>query len=211
MCQPQRLVLQTNDRRKAMPMRSPSTFRLSDASPVVHNVSNLEKLSSGSAPCARDLASTALDKARSYLSEVIDLCATDIIAMRSENVLSRVTRSCRESLPVWSSSENPLCRREHPLSSMAKSQAQVTAAVSHVTRCICSGTNLTLNSSSNRLACVFQIPPCRSQTAFCCGVIAAVGMGSHPKSSSSCPNSRSNSPPWSQINLRGTRKGVIQC
>ena len=42
----------------------------------------------GSAPCARDLASTAPDKARSCLSEVIDLFAADMIAMRSENVLS---------------------------------------------------------------------------------------------------------------------------
>ena len=58
----------------------------------------------GSAPCARDLASTALDNARSYRSEVIDPCAADIIAMRSENALSLVTHSCRESLPVWSSS-----------------------------------------------------------------------------------------------------------
>ena len=147
----------------------------------------------GSAPCARDVASTALDNARSYRSEVIDLCAGDIIA------------SCKESLPVWSSSvygsRNPRprthCAGEYPLSSMSELQAQVTAAVSQVTRCSCSGTNLTLNSSSNRRACVFQIPPCLSQTAFCYGVMAAVGMSSHPRSSSSCPNSRSNSPPWS--------------
>ena len=148
-----------------------------------------------SAPCARDLASTALDKARSYLSEVIDLCAADIIAMRSENVLSRVTRSCKESLPDWSNSvcgsRNPRprthCAGEYPLSSMAELQAQVTAAMSHVTRCVCSGTNLTLNSSSNRLACVFQILSSRSQTAFCCGMVAAVGMGSQRKCSSSRP------------------------
>ena len=159
----------------------------------------------GSAPCARDLASTALDGARSYRSEVINLCAADIITMSSENALSLVTRLCRESLPVWSSSvygsRSPRprthCAGEHPLSLMAELQAQVTAAVSHVTQCSCSGTNLTLNSSSSHRACVFQIPPCRSQTAFCCGVMAAVGMGSHARSSSACPNSRSNSPPWS--------------
>ena len=63
----------------------------------------------------------------------------------------------------------PHCAGEYPLSSMAELQAQVTAAVSQVTRCSCSGTNLTLNSSSNRRACVFQILPCLSQTAFCCG------------------------------------------
>ena len=115
----------------------------------------------GPAPCARDLASTALDNARSYRSEVIDLCAAGIIAMRSENALSLVTRSCTESLTVWSSSvygsRSPRhSAREYPLSSMAELQAQVTAAVSHVTRCRCSGTNLTLNSSSSRLACVFM-------------------------------------------------------
>ena len=51
---------------------------------------------------------------------VTDLCAADIIAMRPENALSLVTRSCRESLlrlvqqREWqsqSSSENPLRRR----------------------------------------------------------------------------------------------------
>ena len=51
----------------------------------------------------------------------------------------------------------------------------------------------------------------RSQTAFCCGVMAAVGKSSQPMSSSSCPNSRSNSAPWSSSNLRGTPKDVIQC
>ena len=56
--------------------------------------------------------------------------------MRSENVLSRVTRSCRESLPVWSNrvygSRSPRprthCAGQYPLSSMAELQAQVTAA-----------------------------------------------------------------------------------
>ena len=38
---------------------------------------------------ARDLARTARDNARSYLSEVIDFCAVDLIAMRFGNVLSR--------------------------------------------------------------------------------------------------------------------------
>ena len=78
-----------------------------------------------------------------------------------------VTRSCRESLPVWSSSvygsRNPRprthCARAYPLSSMAELQAQITAPVSQVTRCNCSSTNLTLNSSSSRRAWVFQIPP----------------------------------------------------
>ena len=124
--------------------------------------------------------------------------------MRSEKFLSRVTRSCRESLPVWSNSvygsrsrrPRTHCAGEYSLSPMAELPAQVTAVMSHVTRCIWSATNLVLNSSINRLARVFQTPPCRSQTAFCCGVMAAVGM---------------SSPPWSCINLRGTPKGVIQC
>ena len=73
---------------------------------------------------------------------------------------------------------------------MAELQAQVTAAVSHVTRCICSGTNLTLNSSSNRLECVFQISHAAHRLRFCCGVMATVGMGSLPRSSSTWPNSR---------------------
>ena len=132
---------------------------------------------------------------QALLLTMLDHTAADIIAMRSENALSLVTRSCRESLPVWSSSvygsRSPRprthCAGEFPLSSMAELQAQVTA-VSQVTRCSCS-------STSSRRACASQIPPCRSQTAFCCGLMAAVGMGSHPRSSSSCPNSRSNSPP----------------
>ena len=45
MCQPQRLVLQTNDRCLAVPMCSPLALCLSVASPAVHNVSDLEKLS----------------------------------------------------------------------------------------------------------------------------------------------------------------------
>ena len=62
----------------------------------------------GSVPCARDLASTARDKARSYLNEVIDLCAADIIAMRSENALSRVTLVQQRVRQSQSSSEVPL-------------------------------------------------------------------------------------------------------
>ena len=88
------------------------------------------------------------DKARSYLNEVIDLCAADI--MRSEIVLSRVTRSCRGSSFVWSNSvygsrsppPRTHCAGEYPLSSMAELQAQVTAVVSHVTRCIWLATKL---------------------------------------------------------------------
>ena len=102
------------------------------------------------------------------------------------------------------------CVGEYPLSSMAEVQVQVTAVVSHVTRCYCSGANLTLNSSSNRLACVFQIPPCRSQTAFCCGVMAAVGMGSHPRAIGRTL-ARIILLLGRKINLRGTPKGVIQC
>ena len=73
-----------------------------------------------SAPCARDLASTARDKTRSYLREVIDFCAAEIIAVRSELALSRVTRSCREGLSLSdppacmvASAENH-CAGEHP-------------------------------------------------------------------------------------------------
>ena len=172
-----------SDRRGAMPECSPFTFCLAVASPAVHDVSNQEKLSCR--VCDRDLASTACDKARSHLSEVIDLCAAGIIAMRSEHVLSRVTRSCRESLPVWS---NSVYGSRSPRTHCAGEPYHAI---------ICSATNLTLNSSISHLACVFQTPPCRSQTAFCCGVMAAVGKSSQPKSSSSCPNSRSNSPPWS--------------
>ena len=114
---------------------------------------------------AEKLASNDIDNARSYRSEVIDLCAADIIAMRSENALSLVTPSCRESLLVWSSSvygsRSPRprthCAGEYPLSSMAELPAHVTAAVGQVTRCIYSGPNLTLNSSSSRRACVFRI------------------------------------------------------
>ena len=46
MCQPQRLVLQTNDRCRAVPMCSPLALCLSVASPIIHNISDLEKLSS---------------------------------------------------------------------------------------------------------------------------------------------------------------------
>ena len=52
--------------------------------------------------------------------------------------------------------------------------------------------------SISRLACVFQTPPCRSKTAICCREMAGAGMRSHTMSSSFCPNSRSNFPPWSQ-------------
>ena len=104
-------------------------------------------------------------------------------------------------LPVWSNSVyGSRCPR--PTTPLAEMQAQVTAVVSHVSRCNCSATNLTLNSSIETTmdspgACVFQSPPCRSQTAFCCGVMAALGMSSQPTSSSTCPTSRSDSPPWS--------------
>ena len=53
-------------------------------------------------------------------------------------------------------------------------------------------------ASISRLTCVFKTPPCRSKTTFCCREMAAVGMRSHTMSSSSCPISRSNFPPWSQ-------------
>ena len=72
---------------------------------------------------------------------------------------SRLTKQC-----VWqqqASAENQ-CAGEYPLLSMEELQAQVTAVVSHVMGYICSGMNLTLNSSINRLVCVFQTPPCRS-------------------------------------------------
>ena len=84
-------------------MCSPLALCFSVPSPVVHNVSD---------QCARHLASTALDNARSYRI-VIDLCTADIIAMRSENVLSLVTRSCNSvyGSRSQSSSDNPLCRR----------------------------------------------------------------------------------------------------
>ena len=107
-------MLQTNDRRKTMPVCSPLALRLSVASPT------WQSCRAGSAPRAHDLASTALDTARSYRSEVIDLCAADIIEMRLENVLSLVTRSSRERVfpsdptactAVAAPSENPLCRR----------------------------------------------------------------------------------------------------
>ena len=154
----------------------------------------------GSAPCARDLASTARDKARSYLSEMIDLCAADTIAMRSENVLSRVTRSCKEiSLPLVqqrvrqlrSSSENPLRRR-----ASAVILGRI-AGPGYSGSEPCHAVHLFSNKLDAELvdqpSCMFpQTPPCRSQTVLCCGVMAAVGMSSQPKSSSSCPNSRSN-------------------
>ena len=118
-------------------------------------------LEQGSAPCARDLASTARDKARSYLNEVIDFCAADIIAMRSEKCsVTCDTLVQRESHRLvhqrtWQSwSENPLRWRVRTVT-LAELQAQVTVVVSHVTRCICSATNLTLNSSIIRLACIF--------------------------------------------------------
>ena len=114
-------MLQTNDRCRAVPMCSPLALLFRCLSNSTQRLRLEKSCRAGSAPCVRDLASTALDKARSYRSEVIDLCAADIIAMRSENALSLVTRSCRESLTVWSSqrvwqsqslpSENPLCRR----------------------------------------------------------------------------------------------------
>ena len=155
----QRLVVQTNNRRGTMPVCSPFTCCLAVASPETHGVSNMEKLSNK--VCARDLASTADDKARPR--------------------------------------PRTHCAGEYPLSSMAKLQAQLTAVVSHFTRCIWSATNLTLDSSIRHLACVFQTPPCRSQTAFCCGVMAAVGMSSQPMSLSSCPKSHSA---WRQFHVK---------
>ena len=91
----------TNDGRghaRVQPIRVLLCRRLSSGAQRLQQGKALEQ----GLPCARDLASTARDTARSYPNEVIDLCATEIIAMRSENVLSRVTRSCQESLPVWS-------------------------------------------------------------------------------------------------------------
>ena len=58
----------------------------------------------------------------------------------------RHARAGRESLPVWSNSVyGSRCPR--PTTPLAEMQAQVTAVVSHVSRCNCSATNLTLNSS----------------------------------------------------------------
>ena len=149
----------------------------------------------GSAPCARDLASTARDQARSYLSEVIDLCAGDIIAMRSENVLSRVTRSClvqqclRQS---QSSTENPLrWRVPTVINGRIASPGDSGSEACHAVHLFRKKLDAELIERSSRM-CFPDSPPCRSQTAFCCGVMAAVGMGSQPKSSSSCPNSRSD-------------------
>ena len=59
-----------------------------------------------------------------------------------------------------------LCDGEYPLSSNAKLQAQVTAAVSHTIRCAWSGTELMLNSSVLRLACVLRAPSCRHRQRF---------------------------------------------
>ena len=89
MCQSQRLVLQTNDRCKTMPVCSPLALLLFRC--LTSRTQRLRPVKAGSAPCA----STALDNARSYRNEVIDLCAADIIEMRSPQ----------------SPSENPLCRR----------------------------------------------------------------------------------------------------
>ena len=115
---------------------------------------------------------------------MIDLCAADIIAMRSENALCLVTRSCRKSLSVWSSSvygsRSPRPRTHsagaYPLSSMAELQAQVTAAVSQVTRCSCSGTNLTLNSSSSQTRMYF---PDSSMPFTDCGLLWSNGCCRH--------------------------------
>ena len=150
MCQPQRLVLQTNDRCKSCQCAAHARFAFPLPLQQYTTSPTWKSCRAGSAPCARDLASTALDNVRSYRSEVVDLCAADIIAMCSENAPSLVTRSCRESLPVWSSSvygsRSPRprahCAGEYPLSSMAELQAQAIAAGSHVTRCSCSGTKL---------------------------------------------------------------------
>ena len=143
---------------------------------------------------------------KSSLRHALEMCSGHHRDALLECSVTRDTLLQRESLrlvPTASMAVVVLVREPTALSPVAELQAQVTAVVSHVTRCICSATYSTLNSSINRLACVFQTPPCRSPTAFCCGVMAAVGMSSQPMSSSSCPISRSNSPPWSEINLRG--------
>ena len=76
---------------------------------------------------------------QAYLSDVIDFCAAHVVAVNSQNALSRVTRSRTESLPVWSSSgygsrtprPRTRCAGEYALSSLAELQARVTAAVRH--------------------------------------------------------------------------------
>eukprot|EP00959_Pyramimonas_sp_CCMP1952_P003874 81677-Pyramimonas_sp.AAC.1 len=49
------------------------------------------------------------------------------------------------------------------------------------------------------LARISNKSPRRSTVAFCCGLAAAVAIGRRPASSSSLKNSRSNSPPPSEM------------
>ena len=73
-CSPKRLALQSDDRRGAMPVCFSCTFCLAVALPLPRQENTTsptwKSSRARSAPCARNLASTACDKARSYLNDV---------------------------------------------------------------------------------------------------------------------------------------------
>lgn len=158
-----------------------SRFCFAAASPEAHNVIDLGKLSSRIRSFALGLSpSTARDQARSHFSAVIDVCAVDFVAMRSQSALSRAAHSCRESdvqfdrdvrmaVAGFSQENPPTALVSSRFASIAELQSQV--AVSHTTRCSSSATNLMLHSSINRLVCVFfqsRFLRAFSQSALCC-------------------------------------------